>query len=124
MKNKSSDKSRKGSKSISSWDDAEFDPAGFVSDLKDFASHLESGKKLTLRRFTVTSATPQFTPEEIVALRESSHLSRPVFAQILNVPPITVRKWESGERKPSGAALRLLEVMKAQPETLLRLCGA
>jgi transcriptional regulator with XRE-family HTH domain len=42
-----------------------------------------------------------------------------LFAQLLNVPPVTVRKWESGERNPSGAALRLLEIMRSRPEALL-----
>ena len=47
-------------------------------------------------------------------------MSRPLFAGILNVPVVTVRKWESGERMPSGAALRLLEVMRSRPEALLQ----
>jgi hypothetical protein len=34
---------------------------------------------------------------------------------------VTVRKWESGERKPSGAALRLLEVMRTRPDALLQM---
>jgi hypothetical protein len=50
-------------------------------------------------------------------------LSRPLFAQILNVPVVTVRKWESGERTPSGAALRLLQVMNGRPEALLQMAG-
>ena len=123
MKSKTSNKPPKASKTISSWDDALFDPAEFVQDMKGLAKHYEGGKKLTLRTFTVSRVAPKFAPEEIAALRESSKLSRPLFAQILNVPPVTVRKWESGERKPSGAALRLLEVMQLHPETLLRLAG-
>ncbi len=35
---------------------------------------------------------------------------------MLNVPVITVAKWEAGDRKPSGAALRLLEIAKHSPE--------
>jgi len=35
------------------------------------------------------------------------------------VPPVTVSKWEHGERKPSGAALRLLEIARRSPEALI-----
>jgi DNA-binding transcriptional regulator YiaG len=38
---------------------------------------------------------------------------------LLNVPPVTVLKWEHGDRRPSGAALRLLEIAKRAPEALL-----
>jgi putative transcriptional regulator len=42
-----------------------------------------------------------------------------VFGRLLNVPAVTVLKWEQGERKPSGAALRLLEIAKRAPEALM-----
>jgi putative transcriptional regulator len=121
MKNKISSKSPNASKAISSWDDAVFDPADLVRDMGAVADHYEGKKKLTLRTFRGIASAPKFTPSQIVKLRETRKLSRPLFAQILNVPPVTVRKWESGERKPSGAALRLLEIMQLQPEALLHL---
>ena len=121
MKNKTSSKSPTASKPISSWDDAVFDPADLVRDMKAVADHYGGKKTLTLRTFRAVASAPKFTPSQIVELRETRKLSRPLFAQILNVPPVTVRKWESGERKPSGAALRLLEIMQLQPDTLLRL---
>ena len=124
MKNKTSSKSPTASKPISSWDDAVFDPADLVQDMKAVADHYEGKKILTLRTFRAVASAPNFTPSQIVKLRETRKLSRPLFAQILNVPPVTVRKWESGERKPSGAALRVLEIMQLQPETLLKLSGA
>jgi DNA-binding transcriptional regulator YiaG len=121
MKSKTSRKPLAESKRISSWDDAVFDPADLVRDMKDLADHYEGKKKLTLRTFTVVSPAPKFSPVEIVELREARKLSRPLFARILNVPVVTVRKWESGERMPSGAALRLLEVMRTRPDALLQL---
>ena len=121
MKSKASRKPRAGSKPISSWDDAVFDPADLVGDMRDLAEHYEGKKKLTLRTFTVVAPAPKFSPPEIVELREARKLSRPLFARILNVPVVTVRKWESGERMPSGAALRLLEVMRARPDALLQM---
>ena len=98
MKSKASRKPRAASKRISSWDDAIFDPADLVRDVRDLADHYEGKKKLTLRTFTVVAPVPRFSPAEIVELREARKLSRPLFAQILNVPVVTVRKWESGER--------------------------
>ncbi len=38
---------------------------------------------------------------------------------MLNVPAVTILKWEHGERKPSGVALRLLEIGKRRPEALV-----
>ena len=119
MKKKSSKAQPETSKPITSWDDAEFDPAVFVQDMRDLADHYMGEKKLTLRTFRINRPSPIFTPSDIVELREASHLSRPLFAQVLNVPAITVRKWETGERNPSGAALRLLEIMKINPKVLL-----
>ena len=121
MKKKSSKVQPATSKPITSWDDAVFDPAEFVKDMRDLADHYMGKRKLTLRTFRVTGPAPKFSPEQIVKLREERKLSRPLFARLLNVPDVTVRKWESGERKPSGAALRLLEVMRSTPEALLQL---
>jgi len=35
----------------------------------------------------------------------------------------TVQSWEQGSRKPSQAALRLIQVFREDPEGLLRLAG-
>jgi putative transcriptional regulator len=121
MKSKASRKPRAASKRILGWDDAIFDPVDLVRDVGDLADHYEGKKKLTLRTFTIVAPVPRFSPAEIVELREARKLSRPLFAQILNVPVVTVRKWESGERIPSGAALRLLQVMRARPDALLQM---
>ncbi len=37
--------------------------------------------------------------------------SQPIFAMVLNVSTKTVQAWEAAERSPSGASLRLLEVI-------------
>jgi putative transcriptional regulator len=59
------------------------------------------------------------TPKEIAATRESLNVSQPVFARLLNVPTVTAASWEKGRRKPSGAALRLLQIARKHPEALL-----
>jgi putative transcriptional regulator len=42
-------------------------------------------------------------------------MSQFVFASVLNVSVKTVQSWEQGERRPSHAALRLLEIIAANP---------
>ena len=60
-------------------------------------------------------------PEEIVRLRQRLHASQGVFARWLNVSRDTAISWETGRRKPSGAALRLLQIVQVEPEILPRL---
>lgn len=73
---------------------------------------------LASQRVEVTAA-PAFRGNRILAVRESLHLSQPVFAAALNVSPETVKKWEQGTRDPDGAALRLLELAEQHPEWIL-----
>ncbi|AUB40846.1 putative transcriptional regulator [Nostoc flagelliforme CCNUN1] len=51
-------------------------------------------------------------PEQIKQIRESSHVSQAVFAAILNTSLSTVQKWEIGQKRPSGTALKLLHLVK------------
>lgn len=51
-------------------------------------------------------------PLEIKALREKLNVSQPVFASYLNTSVSTVQKWESGVKRPSGLALKLLAVVQ------------
>ena len=48
---------------------------------------------------------------EIKKLRLREKLSQPVFAHVLNVSSSTVKHWEAGDKQPSGAALKLLNVI-------------
>jgi len=53
-----------------------------------------------------------FSPKEIKRLRERHHVSQPVFARYLNTSESTVEKWETGAKKPSGIALKMLAVVQ------------
>ncbi|CAN7556735.1 DNA-binding transcriptional regulator [Phyllobacterium sp. LjRoot231] len=69
--------------------------------------------KATLRSFDENSLTvPEFEPQAIKALRERNHVSQPVFARYLNTSESTIQKWESGAKRPSGLALKLLTVVE------------
>lgn len=70
--------------------------------------------KATMKTFDETCLTvPQeLTPPEIKALREKNHVSQPVFARYLNTSESTVQKWETGAKRPSGPALKLLSIVQ------------
>lgn len=52
------------------------------------------------------------TRETLLALRAKLRWSRPMLAAFLGVSRDVVRRWETGERQPSGAARRLVWLMK------------
>lgn len=60
----------------------------------------------------------QLTTHQIKAIREQMRLSQTVFAKLLNVSPSSIRQWEQGKRKPTGATKVLLELLKKSPHIL------
>jgi putative transcriptional regulator len=70
--------------------------------------------KTTMRHFdeTCLAALPDLGPKQIKKLRLSNRVSQPVFANYLNTSASTVEKWETGAKRPSGAALKLLSVVQ------------
>jgi putative transcriptional regulator len=70
--------------------------------------------KRTMRRFDEACLTPvrPLKPEEIKAIREREHVSQTVLANYLNVSSGLVSKWERGEKRPSGASLKLLSLVE------------
>ncbi|MCM5553990.1 DNA-binding transcriptional regulator [Pleomorphomonas sp. NRK KF1] len=76
----------------------------------------ESGTidKETMKTFdeTCLSVPVVLSPEEIKALRERNRVSQPVFARYLNTSESTVQKWETGAKRPSGPALKLLDIVQ------------
>jgi len=99
----------------------ELDADLLLQSLRGHADHLEGKKKLTLRvtRLVLPARIKGIKPKEIAGIREALNLSQPVFAALLNVPLATARSWEQGRRKPSGAALRLLDLARQRPKILL-----
>ncbi|HEY3287741.1 MAG TPA: DNA-binding transcriptional regulator [Gemmatimonadaceae bacterium] len=70
--------------------------------------------KATMREFdeSCLTAPPTLAPRQIKQLRESHHVSQPVFARYLNTSESTVEKWETGAKRPSGIALKMLAVVQ------------
>ena len=53
----------------------------------------------------------ELSAADIKQLRETLNFSQPVFAHHLHTTASTVRKWEQGETRPTGPALKLLNVI-------------
>jgi len=51
-------------------------------------------------------------PRQIKKIRQSQKVSQPVFARYLNTSESTIEKWETGAKKPSGMALKLLSLVQ------------
>ncbi len=70
--------------------------------------------KTTLREYDALclDVVPEFNAQDIKRIREHVHVSQPVFARYLNTSESTVQKWEAGQKRPSGMALRLLRVVE------------
>jgi putative transcriptional regulator len=62
--------------------------------------------------FQILQGGQEYDAEMIRRLRENLHISQAVFAAYLNASISTVQKWENGDKKPSGAAARLLSVIE------------
>lgn len=70
--------------------------------------------RVTLREFDRLHLPPvePLQPEEIKKIREASHVSQAVFARLLNTSLSTVQKWEIGQKRPAGTALKLLHLVQ------------
>ncbi len=68
----------------------------------------------TMREFDASClAVPaMLAPKEIKKIRQSQKVSQPVFARYLNTSESTIEKWETGAKKPSGMALKLLAIVQ------------
>lgn len=91
----------------------------------DFYKRLEAGLQeclqwtrgeIELRTTLVVAPPPALMAKDIVRLRRKLNMSQGVFAQVINVSAKTVQSWEQGERKPSRASLRLLQIIAENPK--------
>jgi len=68
----------------------------------------------TMREFDALRLPPlkAYRPADIKRLRLKERASQSVFAAYLNTSVSTVQKWEIGEKKPGGPALKLLNIVE------------
>jgi DNA-binding transcriptional regulator YiaG len=74
--------------------------------------------KVVSARNAYAKPAPDYTPEQIVTIRNGLKFSQQVFARVLNVSPETEKAWEQGKAPPTGSAKRLLEIAEKYPEIL------
>jgi putative transcriptional regulator len=101
--------------------DIQFNADELLSAVEEVRDHVTGRRKITLRttRVKLPPPAPEMTPEDIARARSSLNVSQQVFARLLNVPTVTAASWEKGRRRPSGAALRLLQIARKHPKALL-----
>jgi putative transcriptional regulator len=107
-------KSPKGRKPL-----AERLQAGLIEGIRFFRG------ELTLRTTVLflPGPPPEVTAAEVAALRAGCAMSQAVFARLLHVSTKTVQNWEQGARKPSRAALRLIQVLRQDPQGVFLAAG-
>ncbi len=91
--------------------------SSIIAAVHETAEDLHDGglmDKFTMREFDELCLTPirHFVPEEIRQIRERENVSQSVFAIYLNVSKGIISKWECGEKRPSGASLKLLALVE------------
>ena len=82
-----------------------------LDELRDFVAGKKTG-----------AIVHRVTPSHSDA-REARHklgLSQREFASFIGTAVGTVRKWELGTRRPSGAARTLIEIIKTEPKAVRR----
>mgnify|MGYP001248735386 CR=1 FL=1 len=84
---------------------------GLKKGLEEVLAFTEGKITLKSETFEIPEPPSEYNPRQIKKIREKSNYSQGIFAKVLNVSVKTVQSWESGERVPSHAALRLLEIV-------------
>jgi putative transcriptional regulator len=75
----------------------------------------------TMQEFDALCLPPvkQYSSVQIKRIRLRNKVSQAVFAAYLNTTPSTVQKWEQGQKRPSGLALKLLSLIDKHGLSLL-----
>lgn len=76
------------------------------------------GKARVQRRQLEITPVPHFKGKTVKSIREELNLSQRVFAGIIGVSIKTIESWEAGKSEPSGAAQRLLSIIKMDSKSL------
>lgn len=98
-----------------------------IRGLRGLRDALRDGESLpdrfTMRNVELELEPREYSPEDVVALRERFRASQGVFAKLLGVSIKTLQAWEQGGNPPTPMARRLLETIDQYPrpwEKLLR----
>lgn len=94
-----------------------------IAEGMDALADARTGKR-TLRTHDVELLpVPTVTAADIIALRESLHLSRGLLARYLRTNPRTLENWEQGRAQPNAQAALLIRLVQRYPDTVQRLAS-
>jgi len=85
-----------------------------LKSMQEALAHAE-GKRSRARAHKVS-----LKPADIQKARKSLGLSQDQFAVVFGVSASTLRKWEQGQRSPTGAAETLLKIIDREPQAVIR----
>ena len=88
---------------------------GIMRGLQEALAYARGDKSAVARVVSVA-----VKPADIKTARKKTGMSRETFARAFGLSPATLRKWENGERQPTGAARVLLTIISREPEAALR----
>lgn len=82
------------------------------------AAQISDSLKTSLQQAQAGHFQTAYTPSLAMATRQKTGLSQSKFAAALNISLHTLKSWETGQRKPSGAAQTLLKILDKHPHLL------
>jgi putative transcriptional regulator len=91
-----------------------------VSRLARFAESLQKAEKIedrfTCRTVHLNVGPRKYSPQLVKQARRQLRASQRVFASFLGVSVSTVRDWEQGLKPPGGAACRIMDEIRRDPD--------
>jgi putative transcriptional regulator len=84
--------------------------SSIMSGLKQAVDYSKGNLKGIRRRVVTIAPLPDYKAKTIRAIRNKLNLSQSLFAEALGVSIKTVEAWESGKHRPSGPAMRMLQL--------------
>jgi len=94
--------------------------AELVEGFEALEAEREGKKTLRHHKVQVRAITP-VTPNELLSLRDTLGVSRPVMAHYLRTNDRTLENWEQGRSKPNAQACMLIRLVEKYPDMLDRL---
>jgi putative transcriptional regulator len=91
--------------------------------LEEAIRHAKGEITLEVTTLELPDRPPEVRAEDVTRIRLNNQMSQNVFARLLNVSPKTVQSWEHGTRRPSQAALRLIQVFQQDPHGVFSVVG-
>ena len=87
---------------------------GAISEMANILHNMGKIDQTTLKEYAIDfPEVKDLKANEIKKIRKRINVSQPVFAKLLNTSAETIKKWEQGERHPTGTSLKLLNLVSA-----------